>query len=539
MRNDMRTKRAGLALAGIFLLGALAGAGCGKKQDAQRKPGVGDPGGSIPVQIAPVQTGTIAATIPVTGNIQALQDVQLSARAAGRVLAVNFREGQVVRAGQVVVQQDTTDLEANVRQAQANIAQAQANVSSNIAKVSQAQTNYTLQVQTAKQAVAQARAQVANANQNYLKVKRGSRPQQVLQGQSQVLLAKANLDNAQTVLTRNKSLFAQGAIAKSDLDTAQTNYDVQVQTYKNAQESLSLTREGSQTEDIAAAQALLQQQQANLSTAIANQQQVQVRQQDILAAQDAVRQAKAAVQQQQATLAFNQQQVANAFIKSPIDGIVAAREVEPGQVASPGTNLMRIVGLGSVYYEPTISETDFASTGVGNPVTVQVDALPGKSYQGKVSAVYPAASATNRVFSLRVTVANPGGELRPGMFARGSITTRVARNVPLVPATALVPLASAQGFQANDSSDEAISQGLQTSAQQVVVLGPNNTAQPRTVKIGIQNQQQAEVTSGLQPGENIVIVGQQGLKRGDKLAVIDANGNPVGRRGPRTAQATP
>ena len=142
-------------------------------------------------------------------------------------------------------------------------------------------------------------------------------------------------------LNRNKSLFAQGAIAKSDLDTAQTNYDVQVQTYKNAQESLSLTREGSQTEDIAAAQALLQQQQANLNTAIANQQQVQVRQQDILAAQDAVRQARAAVQQQEATLAFNQQQVANAFIRSPINGIVAAREVEPGQVASPGTNLMR------------------------------------------------------------------------------------------------------------------------------------------------------------------------------------------------------
>lgn len=534
----MMMKRSGLALTGLFLLATLTGAGCGKKQDAQHKPGVGDPGGSIPVQVAPVQSGTIAATVPVTGNIQALQDVQLSARAAGRVIAVNFREGQVVRAGQIVVQQDTTDLQANVRQAQANIAQAEANVSSNIAKVSQARTNYTLQVQTAKQAVAQARAQVANANQNYLKIKGGSRPQQVLQGQSQVLLAKANLENAQTILTRNKSLFAQGAIAKSDLDTAQTNYAVLEQTYRNAQQALSLTREGSQTEDIAAAQALLQQQQANLSTAVANQQQTQVRQQDILAAQDAVRQARAAVQQQQATLAFNQQQVANAFIRSPINGIVAAREVEPGQVASPGTNLMRVVGLGSVYYEPTISETDFASTSVGNTVSVQVDALPGKSYAGKVSAVYPAASATNRVFSLRVTVSNPG-ELRPGMFARGSIVTRVARNVPVVPSTALVPLASQQGFQSNQSSDEPIANGLQTSAQQVVVLGPNNTAQPRAVKVGIQNQQQAQITSGLQPGESIVIVGQQGLKQGDKLTVIDASGNPVGGRGRRTAQAAP
>ena len=535
--TKMNNRRAAWALAGLLLVGAAAGCG-GRKQGADRagrRPGVGDPGGSIPVQVAAVQAGTITDSVPVTGNIQALADVQLSARAAGRVLAVNVREGQTVRAGQVVVQQDVTDLQANVRQAQANILQAQANVSSNQAKLRQAQTNYAIQVQTAKAAVTQARQQVAAARQNYLKVKGGSRPQQILQGQSQVQLAKANLDNALTVLNRNKSLFAQGAIAKADLDTAQTTYAVQLQTYKNAQAALSLTQEGAQAEDIATALAQLQQQQANLNTAVANQQQVQVRQQDIQAAQDAVRQARAAVQQQQATLAFNQQQVQNAYIKSPIDGIVAAREVEPGQVASPGTSLMRIVGLGTVYYEPTISETDFARTAVGNPVTVQVDALPGRSYRGRVSAVYPAASATQRAFSLRVTVANPGGELRPGMFARGSIVTRVARNVPIVPATALVPLASQAGFQANTSSDAEIASGTQTSAQQVVLVGPGNTALPRPVQVGIQNQQQAQITAGLRPGDRIVTVGQQGLKKGDKLAIQNGGGGA----GALSAQAAP
>jgi len=538
-KSRMRTKRSMLALAGIALtiiMLTIGLAGCAPKQDAKRKPGVGDPGGSIPVQVATVQAATIAATVPVTGSIQALSDVQLSARAAGRVIAVNFREGQVVRAGQIVVQQDTTDLQANVRQAQANIAQAQANVASAQAKLSQSKTNYTLQVQTAKAAVNQARAQVAAANQNYLKIKRGSRPQQVLEAKNQVLLAKANLDNSLTILNRNKSLYSQGAIAKADLDTAQTTYDVQYQTYQNQKAALSLTVEGNQQEDIAGSLAQLQQQQANYNTAVANQQNIQVRRDDILAAQAAVEQAQAAVRTSQATLAFNQQQVANAFLRSPIDGIVAAREVEPGQVASPGTNLMRIVGLGTVYYEPTISETDFASTAVGNPVTVQIDALPGKTYNGKVSAVYPAASATNRVFTLRVTVSNPQSELRPGMFARGSIVTKVARNVPVIPATALVPLASTQGFQPNTSSNEPVASGTQTAPQQVVVVGANHTAQPRRVQIGIQNQQQAEITGGLQRGEQIVVVGQQGLKQGDKLAIEDQNGNPIGAR---TAKAAP
>ena len=522
-------------LAGILLIVPLSG--CGKKDAKTGPPGVGAPGGAVPVQVATVQTGTITQSVPVTGNIQALQDVQLSARAAGRIVAVNFREGQKVSAGQIVAQQDTTDLEANVRQAQANVAQAQSNVASNNAKLSQAKTNYTLQVQTAKQAIAQARAQVASSNQNYKKVKGGSRPQQILQAKSQVLLAKANLDNAQTILTRNSTLYKQGALAKADLDTAQTNYTVQQQTYKNAQQALSLTEAGAQTEDVAAALAQLQQQQANLKTAIANEQQTAVRQDDITAAQAAVTQAQAAVRQQQATLAFNQQQVANAFIRSPINGIVAAREVEPGQIASPGTNLMRVVGLGSVYYEPTISETDFSSIQIGNPVNVQVDALPGHKYVGKVTAVYPAASATNRVFSLRVTITDPGHELRPGMFARGGIVTQVARNATLVPANALVPLASTSGFQPNTSSNETIADGTQTSAQQVVIIGPDNTAQPQAVKIGIQNQKQAQITSGLQPGQTIVVVGQQGLKQGQKVAVVDANGAVIKGGGKQSAQA--
>ena len=244
------------------------------------------------------------------------------------------------------------------------------------------------------------------------------------------------------------------------------------------------------------------------------------------------------MRQQQATLAFNQQQVANAFIRSPIDGIVAAREVEPGQIAAPGTNLMRVVGLGSVYYEPTISETDFVNIKIGNAVNVQVDALPGHKYAGKVTAVYPAASATNRVFSLRVTITDPGHELRPGMFARGSIITDIARSATLVPTNALVPLASTSGFQPNSSSNEIIGDGTQTSAQQVVVVGPDNTAQPQAVKIGIQNQQQAQVTSGVQPGQTIIIVGQQGLTQGQKVAIVDANGAVIGggKRGAGAAQ---
>lgn len=504
-------------------------AGCGHKQGAGggkgRGGGAAGPNAPLPVEVAAVTRGTIATSDPITGNIAALQDVQLSARVAGRVTAVNYREGQVVRAGQIVVQQDAADLQANVRAAQANVAQAQANVSSNIAKVSQAQANYTLAVQTVKAAVSQARAQVANARQNYLKINGGSRPQQVLQAKGQLLLAKANLDNAETILTRNKSLYAQGAIAKADLDTAQTNYSVQSQTYAIQKQALSLTIQGNQSEDIAAALAQLHQQQANLQTAVANRQTVQLRRDDITAAQAALQQAKAAVQQQQATLIYDQQQVDYTAIRSPIDGIVAAREVEPGQIASPGTNLMRIVNVKTVYYEPTISETDFEQTNVGDPVAVQVDALPGRSFNGVVKAVYPAAASGSRQFTLRVAVPNPTEALRPGMFARGTLLATVHRNVVIVPVTALVPVQT-------DTSAAATSEGTATGGtslppQQVFVVGPGNKAVARPVKVGIVNASQAEITSGLKPGDTLVTVGQGQLLPGQPVK-IESKADGVG-----------
>jgi HlyD family secretion protein len=495
---------------GLTLPGALALSGCGKKGgDAQAKGKRGGPP-VVAVQVAAVQLGTIARRIAVTGNIAALQDVSLAARVSARVTTVTVREGDHVHAGQLLVQQDTTDLESTVRQAQANVQNTQA-------QLAQAQTNYQIQVAQAKQNILTARAQVAAAQYNYSKVKQGSRPQQVLQGQAAVEQAKANLDNAATTLKRNQALFAQGAIARADLDTAQTTYTVNLQTYNNAKAALSLTQAGNYPQDIAYAQEQVREQQANLANQVSNEQQVLVRKQQILAAQAAVAQAQAAVR-------FDQQQVRYASIVSPIDGIVAARQTEPGQIATPTTTVMRIVNVRTVYYAPTISETDFAQTSVGDTVQVQADALPGRTYVGKVVAVYPAASANSRVFALRVAIDNPRQELRPGMFARGSLVTEVKRNVVVVPVGALVDAQSAGQFQVNTTSSGTATGGTTLPPQQVFVVGPGSKAVAKPVTLGLMTPNEAEVTRGLKPGDEIITTGQNLVNPGDKVNVVNAPG---------------
>ena len=101
----MTDTRAAAALAFIILTGSFGAAltGCGHKQGADaggKRGGGAGPNAALPVEVASVKRGTIADAVLVTGSIAALQDVQLSARVSGRVTAVNYREGQVVRAGQ-------------------------------------------------------------------------------------------------------------------------------------------------------------------------------------------------------------------------------------------------------------------------------------------------------------------------------------------------------------------------------------------------------------------------------------------------------
>jgi len=489
-----------ISLAAILLMGTALLSGCSKPAPK--------PAAAIivtPVNITTVKIASISETIPVTGNLVALQDVQLSAKEVGRISAVYGREGDTVHAGQLIVQQDTTDLIANVNQAEANVLSAQSSLS-------QAVTNYQIQVTNAKQGVLMAQAQVEGAQQAYNKEVNGSRPQEVLEGKSSLLSAQATRDNDLITLNRNKELYAQGAIAKADLDTAQTNYDVSVQQYQNTKASFDLTVIGNRQEDIASALATLNQQKTNLINAIAAVKQVSVK-------RDAITAAQASIAQYQAALAFSKVQLDNASIVSPINGIIATRSTEPGQIANPGTSLMRIVNLHTMTFQPSISETDIAKIKQGTEVDTTADALPSQVFKGYVTAIYPAADDTDRGFTVRVALDNPNGLLKPGMFARGNVVTGTHRNVPVVPVDVLVADSTQAGYTPNTSSNQPITAGTLIPPQYVVIAKPDDTALIQPVKIGYVNSNFAEITGGLSAGQHIIEVGQTTLKTGDKISI--------------------
>ncbi|MGO8671078.1 MAG: efflux RND transporter periplasmic adaptor subunit [Capsulimonadaceae bacterium] len=511
MDNKIRIRRAHILLGLLAAAAVLAGCGSQAPVKPAGGPGLGEPGGPVPVTVASAEIGSMRQTVPVTGDLAALEDVTVSAKAVGRVVMVAAREGDVVRKGEVLVQQFNSDLDANVQLAQAG-------VDSAVAKLRQAYVNYQIGVVNADQGVLQAKASLAQFQQTFLKERNGSRPQEILEAQDTVDSARANMDNAKITLDRDTALYGQGAIAKADLDTAQTTYNVDAAQFNNAQQALDLAKIGNRVEDISGAAAGVRQQETALRNALINRREIALRKDDIIAAQ-------AALDQARATLAYNQEQASYARITSPIDGIVATRSTEPGQEATAGTALLRVVNLSTVYYEPTVSETQISGIHVGQYVAVTTDALPGRVFAGRVAAIYPEAMSGERTFNIRVTVPNPQSLLRPGMFARGSVVTMVHRNVVIVPATALVPDASGEGFQPNTSSDELVSSSGLVPSEHVVVVGDDGRAAIRHVKVGIADMDHAEIISGLRPGEMIVVVGQDGLHAGDKLAIV-SGGKP-------------
>ncbi|HZP82489.1 MAG TPA: efflux RND transporter periplasmic adaptor subunit [Chthonomonadaceae bacterium] len=503
-----------LALSALAV-GGLALAGCrrgGETAATQATPAAAQTQ-ATQVSVTPARRATISDTAEVTGALSALQDVTVGVKAAGKVVAVYAREGDLVRAGQVVAQQDTADFQAQLEQQRATLNQQRANLATAQSKLEQAKVAYQNAQTTlkwtddqTKSAVRQAQAALVSAQEQAAVVKQGARPQERQQAEENVAAAKANRDKARSDLKRYQDLYRQQAVSAQQLDQAQSVADSAEAQYNSAVQALSLIQEGSRPEDIRRAQAAVEQARQALVAAQSNRDQVNLRRADvetarvgILSAQAAVQQAQASVRQAEASVRLAAQQLADTAVRSPITGVVAERKAEPGMQLGAGKDVMRIVALDSIYFDAQLSETQYAEVRMGMPVAVTVDALPGRTFQGSVTKIYPVASTQSRSFRVRIGLKNEGNVLRPQMFARGQIVLATHPNAVIVP------------------RDAVLDNNGKTGRLFVV---ENSTAKERKVTLGFSNLRVLEITSGLKEGEEVVTVGQAQIQDGDRVQAL-------------------
>ena len=203
-----------------------------------------------------------------------------------------------------------------------------------------------------------------------------------------------------------------------------------------------------------------------------------------------------------------QARLAKGLILSPMDGVVSMRDVNVGDLASDtgaAKVLFKIVDNSIFNLTVTVPSVDMASIRVGYPLTFTVDALPGKTFSGKVMYINPAVDEMDRSVKVIAEVPNESGDLKGGLFVKGRIQTGIRTNVIQVPRSALSGL--------NITENKA-----------ALYVVANDMAHYREVITGSVAGDQVEVVSGLNPGELVVIRGGFNLKDNDKVIISGGQG---------------
>ncbi len=189
-----------------------------------------------------------------------------------------------------------------------------------------------------------------------------------------------------------------------------------------------------------------------------------------------------------------------ATITAPISGVVVQRQVGPGQYINSTANgattaLFAISDVSKVWLVANVREEDAGRVHMGDPVQARLIALPGRVFNAKVSYVAPAIDPATHRLPIRAVLANPNGELKPGMFADFSIVSAAGKTSPAVPASAIT---------------------YDGAHPRVWVVNPDRSLALRQIKVGRSQNGQVQVPSGLTAGERVITAGALFIDRAAK-----------------------
>lgn len=169
-------------------------------------------------------------------------------------------------------------------------------------------------------------------------------------------------------------------------------------------------------------------------------------------------------------------------LRAPRSGEIIEKDVIEGQAVQAGMNLFKIADRRVLWVDLAIFEQDAPAVRVGTPATITVDALPGRTFRGRVTFIYPQLDEKTRTLTARIEVENPGLELQPGMYGTAQLTA-AGRRALSVPLQAVLP----------------------TGTRDIVFVNRGDGRFfPREVRVGQRSDSAIEIVDGLKPGDEVV-----------------------------------
>jgi len=289
----------------------------------------------------------------------------------------------------------------------------------------------------------------------------GSRPEEVAEAHAAVQEAEAELAQAQREKSRQLGLSERGVSSLQSREDAETNFDVALKRLTRARKRYELVVRGPRAERIA--------------------------------------QAEAQYQAARAEVERTQYDLSRSRVEAPFDGFVVAKHTEIGQWLGEGDPIMTLIELTTARITVPVPERYVALVQLGANGLVELDAFPGKTWQGAVASIIPQATES-RTFPVVVEVPNPDAVIKSGASARVTLTVGEQQNVLLVP------------------KDAIVTQGT----RQIVYAVQEGKASPVPVQRTTFHAGFAVVTGPLEPGLQVVIRGNERLRPGQPVQAAQA-----------------
>ena len=306
-------------------------------------------------------------------------------------------------------------------------------------------------------------AKVAQAKAQYEELEAGTRVEDIREAEEAVKQAQSRFNNAKLQRERILALYNRQVISKKELDVSEMDYNVTEAQLAGAEQRLKSLKEGARPEARAAALGKLK--------------------------------------EMEAILAQEQIRLQNTQIVAPFSGEIVRRNVDSGALVSPSTPLVTLVHLETLKVVANVLEKDIALVKVGMKVKVLPEAYPDKPFEGTIVRINKALDLATRTLQAEINIPNPGHLLKPGMFARIEVALKEKPNTLAVPR-------------------EAVSE---EGGKLFLFVVEGNQAFRRPVVTGIEQGQLIEVVEGLKDGDKVVIRGQESLRDGSAIRVIEGS----------------
>jgi HlyD family secretion protein len=348
-----------------------------------------------------------------SGTIEAKQ-AELAFQVNGKIVELLVNEGQRVSKNQILAKLDHSEFLARRTQAQANL-------NSSIKALQQKEAILDLYKSTLPDEVARAEAAAIALEAQLNDLKAGSRYQEIERARLACNAAQITMEQARKDKERFERLYQEGTVSEKERDAAALRFETTFKEYERSRETLDLLKEGYRKETIKAAEARLAEGKAFLKQSKSNLKKITAAKSEVEVAAAQKKAAKAALEVSEIQLGYT-------VLKAPFDGIITSRNIEPGEVVSPGREVLSIADMSTVDLKVFVGQTEIGKIKPGQKVDVKTDTFPGKIYNGVVSFISPEGEFTPKiiqthkervklVYLVKISIPNPDLELKSGMPA--------------------------------------------------------------------------------------------------------------------------